>query len=708
MADQVIIDSKTYVPSVVASAEFTADDRIKLNGIEELADVTDTTNVSSSIAGATTKASIVDADTVTISDSASSNTMKRVSFSVIKSTLKTYFDTLYNNYVHPNHTGDVTSVADGATTISPNVVSNTKLADVPTNTIKGRVTSATGDPEDLTPTQVRTMINVADGANNYVHPSTHSPSIIAQDASNRFVTDAEKSTWNSKASTSVATTTTNGLMSSTDKTKLDGVESGADVNNISDANATDLTDAGDTSLHYHSADRSRSNHTGTQSADTIVDGTTNKVYTATEKTKLAGIATGATANDTDANLKNRANHTGTQTASTISDFDVEVSNNIDVTANTSARHTHLNKAILDATTASFLTADKNKLNGISTGANKVQDSTTNGNILIDSVETNVYTHPSGTNPHGTTKADLGLENVDNTSDFNKPISTATQTALNLKAPLASPSLTGTPTAPTATVGTNTTQIATTEFVQSAMVGVGAGDMAKSVYDTNNDGIVDNSDKLDGKHASEFFYANAPQVQVDPNSAVDGVSWFNGSVNAPPFFPSDKSGTLYQRSWDSTYITQFAISLHSQMIAVRTKTGGTWNSWSKVWNDVNDGSGSGLDADLLDGIDSTGFFKRANLGGNGNANTVLTQGSYRIDAGWTNMPAEAGAYGSLTVFGGVSDTCNQIYCDYSLNRMWMRGSWNYGANWTAWRQLTSKYGTTIPTSLGEGEVYYVYE
>lgn len=31
------------------------------------------------------------------------------------------------------------------------------------------------------------------------------------------------------------------------------------------------------------------------------------------------------------------------------------------------------------------------------------------------------------------KADVGLENVDNTSDLNKPISTATQTALNLKA-----------------------------------------------------------------------------------------------------------------------------------------------------------------------------------------------------------------------------------------------------------------------------------
>ena len=42
-------------------------------------------------------------------------------------------------------------------------------------------------------------------------------------------------------------------------------------------------------------------------------------------------------------------------------------------------------------------------------------------------------HTSNTNnPHGVTKAQVGLGNVDNTSDVNKPISTATQNALNLK------------------------------------------------------------------------------------------------------------------------------------------------------------------------------------------------------------------------------------------------------------------------------------
>lgn len=66
------------------------------------------------------------------------------------------------------------------------------------------------------------------------------------------------------------------------------------------------------------------------------------------------------------------------------------------------------------------------------------------------------------------KINLSLNNVDNTSDLNKPISTATQAALDLKAPLASPALTGTPTAPTAAANTNTEQLATTAFVQGEL------------------------------------------------------------------------------------------------------------------------------------------------------------------------------------------------------------------------------------------------
>lgn len=51
--------------------------------------------------------------------------------------------------------------------------------------------------------------------------------------------------------------------------------------------------------------------------DAFADGTTNKAFTAAMLSKLNGIASGATQNDTDANLRARSSHTGTQAATTI-------------------------------------------------------------------------------------------------------------------------------------------------------------------------------------------------------------------------------------------------------------------------------------------------------------------------------------------------------------------------------------------------------
>lgn len=79
----------------------------------------------------------------------------------------------------------------------------------------------------------------------------------------------------------------------------------------------------------------------------------------------------------DTNNRNRSNHTGTQLTSTISDFDTEVENNTQVSQNTTHRE------------------------------------------LTD-------------NPHNVTATQIALGNVDNTSDLTKPISTATQSALNNK------------------------------------------------------------------------------------------------------------------------------------------------------------------------------------------------------------------------------------------------------------------------------------
>lgn len=65
---------------------------------------------------------------------------------------------------------------------------------------------------------------------------------------------------------------------------------------------------------------------------------TTAAFTAAQETKLAGVATGATANSTDAFLLARANHTGTQTAATVSDFSTAADARVAVHAALTSAH----------------------------------------------------------------------------------------------------------------------------------------------------------------------------------------------------------------------------------------------------------------------------------------------------------------------------------------------------------------------------------
>ena len=123
-----------------------------------------------------------------------------------------------------------------------------------------------------------------------------------------------------------------GFMSGADKTKLDGIAAGAQVNvatNLSQGTRTA------TSVPVTSS-------TGTEAtlnaATTLLAG----VMTAADKAKLDGIVTGATANSSDAALLSRANHTGTQSISTVAGLET---------------------ALSDKLPASGTAADSNKLGG---------------------------------------------------------------------------------------------------------------------------------------------------------------------------------------------------------------------------------------------------------------------------------------------------------------------------------------------------------
>ncbi len=70
-------------------------------------------------------------------------------------------------------------------------------------------------------------------------------------------------------------------------------------------------------------------------------------------------------------------------------------------------------------------------------ADDISDTTTANKFVTVAEKTNIansVAHITNTsNPHNTTKAQVGLGNVDNTSDLNKPISLLQQEALNSKA-----------------------------------------------------------------------------------------------------------------------------------------------------------------------------------------------------------------------------------------------------------------------------------
>lgn len=101
------------------------------------------------------------------------------------------------------------------------------------------------------------------------------------------------------------------------------------------------------------------------------------------------------------------------------------------------KHSHANKAALD--NVSGVNTGDQDLSGyvtegeLSSGLATKSDVGHNHTGIYEPANANIQSHISNTsNPHGVTKSQVGLGNVDNTSDANKPISTATQTALDDK------------------------------------------------------------------------------------------------------------------------------------------------------------------------------------------------------------------------------------------------------------------------------------
>ena len=91
-----------------------------------------------------------------------------------------------------------------------------------------------------------------DSNGNSVQSGTAQASNIASGASVSGTNTGDETTYTIKTKLGAATTEADGYATSTQIAKLGGIDEGAEVNNISDVNATDLTDGGATTLHKHS------------------------------------------------------------------------------------------------------------------------------------------------------------------------------------------------------------------------------------------------------------------------------------------------------------------------------------------------------------------------------------------------------------------------------------------------------------------------
>jgi len=178
-------------------------------------------------------------------------------------------------------------------------------------------------------------------------------------------------------------------------------------------------------------------------------------YTTAEKEKLADIQEAATANEEDDYLLDRTNHTGAQEISTVNGLQGALDAKADLVNGkvpTAQLPAYVDDVLEYANLVNFPETGENgkiyiaqntnityRWSGsayVAIGSDLALGETSNTAFRGDYGKT-AYDHSQLTsgNPHQVSKADVGLGNVDNTSDSSKSISAATQTALNAKADL---------------------------------------------------------------------------------------------------------------------------------------------------------------------------------------------------------------------------------------------------------------------------------
>jgi hypothetical protein len=90
-----------------------------------------------------------------------------------------------------------------------------------------KVTGKTLSTNDFSNASKAKLHGIQSGANKYIHPSSHPAGMITQDANHRFISDTERTSWNNKVNAQAGKQLSTNDYTTADKSKLAGIQAGA-------------------------------------------------------------------------------------------------------------------------------------------------------------------------------------------------------------------------------------------------------------------------------------------------------------------------------------------------------------------------------------------------------------------------------------------------------------------------------------------------
>ena len=164
-------------------------------------------------------------------------------------------------------------------------------------------------------------------------------------------------------------------------------------------------------------------------------------------------------------------------------------------------------------------------------------------------------------------------------DFDSEFTTI-RTAVNSKADLASPALTGTPTAPTASTSTDTTQVATTAFVQTELGTITAAVVNALVYPVGsiyfNMAVSTNPNTLLGMGTWVAYATGQVLVGIEGSGTFDAL---DESLGAETASGSTTGSTAADLAAHTHTFNLADGSVGNGIVSTNTTGGGTWTTSS---------------------------------------------------------------------------------------------------------------------------------